>query len=95
MGGGRDGYGKRKIIHILVLKSAMLKCKIPKLLTVLNIQRQLEVEVGDGGWSMGEVILFSSRDEKCCEMPRKIWGRMGRSVEHYLKFCIIIILEKK
>lgn len=78
MWGGRDGYG-RKTMHTLELNSAMLKCKIHKLLSI-NTQKQLEVEVGNGGWSMREVILFSPGDEKCCEMPRKCWVRWGGNV---------------
>lgn len=44
---------------------------------------------------MREVVLFSLRDVKCHVLCARDVGDGGVRVEHYLKFCIIIMYKKK
>lgn len=43
---------------------------------------------------MREVVLFSLRDVKCHVLCARDVGNGGVRVEHYLKFCIIIMYKK-
>lgn len=62
--GEEESDVRRKIIHKLELNSAILKCKIYKLLSLI-LKDDLRLEVGDRRGSVGEVILSSPRDVHC------------------------------